>query len=449
MNVPALPRGFANPWWAIPAGLTAGTLFLWVPDRVVLLPFLVLLFLWPSRDARVTATVLLAGILVLASTHISWIRTALQDMRWAGYALFLLVGWRFLRARRLSGNPLPRGWFVVFGVLVLAAIASIPSSIDPFLSVRRFVAFLLMSVSVLFIVYRSIDRVGEVERLAVALLGLCFLIVGVSLAFDAFDGRERVSRLGFRLMGILGNPITLGDLIALMLPLAVWWFLWRSPRKGGILVAVFLIALFETEARSSIVAAVAGCGYVLAAGVRMAIESPKTRRRLFGVVAFAVAAALVLFSYAVRPETFWELGGRLEHWTVAGRLIAERPWLGYGFGTEDRVFDWAHVRLKRGQGSLAHNTFLGLALQVGSVAASVFAVAWGIFAGISLKRSWRGPSSSIGVGLTGCLISGSVTMIFETWAFSAGSPFAFLFWCLMVMLLRQMEIQRKCGEKAC
>lgn len=434
--------------WTIPAGLAAGTLFIFTPDRFFLLPFLALLFLLPWRDPLTTAVLLLCSVLFVAPTHIPAVRAAVQDMRWAGFVLLFLVGWRRVRVRPLSEGLPPRGVLVVLGLIAAAAAASVSVSLDPIVSAGRLAAFLAMTIGVFLVVSKGIERIEQIERLAVGMLGIAFAIVAVSLMYDVIDGSERGSRLGLRLMGILGNPITLGDMIALLIPLAVWWFLWKDPRMGGVVLCGFLLALVETEARSSMGAAAAGCGFVVIRAMWDRIGASKTRRRLLLVALLAAAGGLVLVSYVLRPETFWVLGGRLEHWTVGTRLILERPWLGYGFGVEDRVFDWARIRLTQGYGALVHSSFLGLALQAGIPAAAVFALTWTVFVLRSAGRAWRGSPALVSTGLIGCALSGTVIMISESWAFAAGSPFAFMFWVLVVALLRHEGIEAGSGEAA-
>lgn len=410
------------------------------PERFLLVPVLAFLFLLPSRDPVASKVLLLTTVLILAQTHIQPARMLLQDIRWIGLALFLATGLTIERVRSGSGPFPPTAVLIVLGVIVIGSGVSIAVSIAPAASIGRYTAFVAMILLGFGIVFRGLRTTEQIERLAAGFLVIAAVVTAASILYDLMDGRDRASRLGGRLMGVLGNPNALGDLAGLLLPLATWRFLWRRPREGGIVVLLLVAALIMSEARSAIAAAAVGTGFVLIGTLRPAVASRGASRGRLLAGAGVAGAVMVLVLYFVRPETFWVLGGRTEHWSLALRFIMERPWLGYGFGAEDRILDWAGVRLVVGQGALFHNTFLGLALQTGVLVAGFFIAVWGGFVAASVRTAWSAPSSSVAGGLTGCLLAGTVTMVFESWAFSPGSPFAFMFWVLVVMRIRQTEL---------
>jgi len=69
-----------------------------------------------------------------------------------------------------------------------------------------------------------------------------------------------------------------------------------------------------------------------------------------------------------------EGGGRIEGWAEVARFIADRPWFGYGFGTEDQLFYRFDIIFDVHAGASAHNSYLGVVTQIGLVGAALFYV---------------------------------------------------------------------------
>jgi O-antigen ligase len=84
-------------------------------------------------------------------------------------------------------------------------------------------------------------------------------------------------------------------------------------------------------------------------------------------------------------RTLFGSSGRAQAWDGGLRQSLERPLLGYGFGTEDRVFlDRFYVFVS----ARIENSYLGLWLQIGLVGLFVFLAVLAALAG-RLARSWR------------------------------------------------------------
>ena len=71
------------------------------------------------------------------------------------------------------------------------------------------------------------------------------------------------------------------------------------------------------------------------------------------------------FKTYIRVESILILGGRLEAWQAAVSLIMDKPLFGYGFGVEDKLFGLKKVMFHAHSGAYAHNSFLGMLLQLG------------------------------------------------------------------------------------
>ncbi len=109
---------------------------------------------------------------------------------------------------------------------------------------------------------------------------------------------------------------------------------------------------------------------------------------------------------------------RLNQWSAAGPLIAERPIFGWGLGKEYTYYDPGHLVFK--PIDLTHNIFGDLLLRSGAVGLALFLLALGSTA-IRLVRAWwtqgddRAAAFALGTGavVAGLLGKGMAESIFE------------------------------------
>lgn len=154
---------------------------------------------------------------------------------------------------------------------------------------------------------------------------------------------------------------------------------WATSRRGlaAIAAALMLVGVVATRSRAGALAA------AVVAVVTPALAGRLAGGRLAGlalVVAVVTGAALATtadvgrlaerFDDArARPD---DLGGRVENWSVAWRVVAGRPWAGAGLGTFD---DASLAVVDPGRGTTrpgdAHNDYLELAGAVGAPAAAL------------------------------------------------------------------------------
>jgi hypothetical protein len=113
--------------------------------------------------------------------------------------------------------------------------------------------------------------------------------------------------------------------------------------------------------------------------------------------------------------------GRSEAWRGAIGQGNARPLLGYGFGTEERVFD---DRYRSYQGDRVENSFIGMYLQLGAVglAALIALLAAVATAGLRARRS------ATNAALLGVVAGGIVLMCGQSFAYSAGNVATLPFW---------------------
>lgn len=152
--------------------------------------------------------------------------------------------------------------------------------------------------------------------------------------------------------------------------LLTWWpFVYRNHYAAFILLvapALCWLGLNEREARWSSAAGVAaGIAGVISAGSRsgivllaitlagmLAVWISRTgeKRRAWGL-GFAVAVLAVGAAFADPDLIVWRLknagallDGRAEYWRATLRMVMERPWLGWGFGTWPEVYTQFLIR---------------------------------------------------------------------------------------------------------
>ena len=284
-----------------------------------------------------------------------------------------------------------------------------------------------------------------------------------------------------RFKGFGENPNTVPMLAAVALPIGVWALEWPSTRlRRGLVGTALLVLAAEVVASGSRGALVAGS---LGCLMFVLVDSAPARRRLgaAATVVGAVVLALAISSNlphaaplvqarqdapvgepgsavppepevppesdrsnAVAPEPdgpstatrledelarpasgetplrSWLGGsGRVDAWAGAVDQIARRPLLGYGFGTEERVFV---DRFHSFQGGLPENSLLGLLLQLGAVgAASLVLLLVLLVAGVAAAiRSARG-HRRLAVASAGVIGAGLVLAVVQSYVYSAGN----------------------------
>lgn len=136
--------------------------------------------------------------------------------------------------------------------------------------------------------------------------------------------------------------------------------------------------------------------------------------------------------------------GRTVVWRLGLEYLAERPWQGFGFGTEELVLE--SKGFKPGPsvffGSYFHNSFLGLALQVGIPGMLMFYLPLAVLA----WREWRVPATlaadPLRVALRAVFLSGLVVSCFESWLYSMGNALSFPFWtCIMLLAWMHRDVE--------
>jgi hypothetical protein len=383
--------------------------------------------------------------------------------RWI--VLFLLLaaaaGWVIARRTRPS---LRRTVVIAAACFVGLAVESAVWSVAPRITVERAgTVVLLFTLAVLLALATADDQPGA-ERVLAGLVAGAAVVVLLGLVVLALDHGAAVEGatldLPARYRGYGENPNTVSLLLAVCLPVAVWFaFRARGWLGRGLAVAAILAfdaSIVASGSRGALVAAF--CGVL----VVIAVAPLSLRRRLAwaGVATLLLAAS---FAVALAPKskgegaapapapksskpapkprymnvqatyplefeigtmlpgepnptsrTLFGLTGRGEAWRGAIDLANVRPGLGYGFGTEDRVFVDRYANFA---GGLPENSYIGVYMQLGAIGLAAFLLLAGSLAYGALRSSRHGVG---GAGL-GVLAAALVLAMVQSYIYSVGN----------------------------
>lgn len=188
-----------------------------------------------------------------------------------------------------------------------------------------------------------------------------------------------------RSIATLGNPAVTGAVIGVGIVVALAVLCWRGPLELRRLAIVMLIvgfpALYATKTRGPIVA-------TLVAALLIVLFS--ARSRLVGVGAIAlVALVLVVFWPRIQTSSVYQarvtqqqnIEARLVLQEVSIKLIKQKPLLGWGYDSFDRVkydVDVPSPQLPLSQAlqSTSHDTYLTILVEYGAVGFAIFVLPW-------------------------------------------------------------------------
>jgi O-antigen ligase len=237
--------------------------------------------------------------------------------------------------------------------------------------------------------------------------------------------KELYATLGYRrAFSTLGNPVTFGGYLALMLPLLGGLALVSSGRSRLLwwsALGLGYLTLFVTFTRAAWLAALTGTGvFMVAAGFRMFRVQ---RRAAIAVIVIALAgvgltrAVVSSGQLADRIRSGFEGSGsvaqRLYIWGRTIDAIRARPALGWGLETLRDVFPYDRAGLVKHFGlppimiDEAHNDLLQMAVSIGIPGAVLYLVFWVcvIIAAVRVCRRSSGAARFIAAGWLGALVS--------------------------------------------
>jgi len=313
-------------------------------------------------------------------------------------------------------------------------------SVKPDLTVERSASVVLLAAAVVGVIWYAGSSISSLEQAIKAVLLPISLLFWILTAIYGFDLSYYIERGQLRTPGPMLNPNGIGVLGALLAPVA--YYLWQTTRPrstvwlGTLLTCVLMVLLSGTRG-------------ALAAILLAFTLIWLTRKRSFSMGIFVSGALASIGFVAVdiyglpeivhsylRTESLASGSGRAEAWAAAVELLRERPWTGYGFGTEDLLFDQFGIRFFEHSGAMVHNSYLGLSLQIGLLGAAIFFYPLILVALKGVRASMKSKEDFMLSSLVGTLIAGLVICFTESWIYSAGNSQSLPFWMLFGILVR-------------
>ncbi len=442
-----------------------------VPERIpkrwliggvaaLFLPYLA--YLAYRQPLLFTNTTLLGGMLVLEALFAAvwayrraFFPIVLLSFLFAGTALpvgggWTMARWLFLGVGALVGSVIMlkerlHHFRLFHAMATFAVLAAIVSA-----AVSRYPSFALLkacSLLLLFVYAGTGARLavtGRENRFFAGLLAGCEIFVG-GLAMLYFIGDP-----------VMGNPNSLGAVMAVVAPILLWGTLLEETkfvhRRRLVLYAISMYLAFHSHSRAAMFAAFASCGL-------LCLLLRKYKFLLQGIVLLLI----VVTTYAlVDPEAYRKtvsdltsdvvykgkdtsLGlfqSRQSPWQGAVDAISEHPWFGSGFGATDNGQDAsAHLSSfettelatrENGSSYLTITTWVGM-LGVVPFFLLLLLLLWKILRTVLWMLQTGNPAHPA-VPLAMVMLAGLIHAIFEDWMFAPGYYVCVFFWSLAFVL---------------
>jgi len=288
-----------------------------------------------------------ALLLLLTSSSVYWLSELAGTLRWLFLGAIGAVGFSqwILGKSPTRFRPIDL-WMVGFLVL---AFYSLTYSILPSVTLQRAVSLLIFYLAVFWGVWIYVEDEKKIAIVIHQLLAASFIVFLFGLTNIGAGGR---------FSSFFTSPNTVGVLASVLMPLVFWSALCKKNRLSFALLFLMGVSLLLSMSRGGILAAMIGVGYFLVIYYRRHRAAVVMLLLFFiGVSYFYVEmfGAASIKDY-LRWDTLLSGSGRSEAWTEVMRLVKMRPWFGYGFGTEDFLFERFDIRLSlREYVLMAHN----------------------------------------------------------------------------------------------
>lgn len=269
---------------------------------------------------------------------------------------------------------------------------------DPGVTLRRFIMFAFLCLGAYGV--QAQYTVKQLTWFALLCSGF-FLLLGITA--EVYNGTFPPGEAGYRFAGTLHpNAQAVNCAIMLLASLSLFF----SERRGHLLfiVAILLSAAFLYLTKSRTALAVTGLVMIVYWGLQ---QSRGVRVALLAALIAGGAGLLILASLAEDKfsaaltlgrtdlgESSTSFTGRVPVWKHAFEYVAERPFLGYGYGgfwNEEHTTDF----IERHQWPVphAHNVYIDVLLEGGPIAALayLFLLLVGIRRGLALRNRTGNP----------------------------------------------------------
>lgn len=400
-----------------------------LPSAVVLVPLglIAISSVFFSRGILIFLTAL---CLPLTHNYFRMISLAATNLRWVFFTLFALHVFGDI----LLGRTVRK--IKTFDVLAIVFIAyaflSSLYSPSPILTLERATTVLVLYISVFWIIWKYAYDQGP-EKIVSLILNVTLLIFIINYLWIFIVPHQAF--LGGRFQGMLENPNSIGVTCAILLPLSLWESI--EAKKMTPLFFLMLLGLILCASRNSIAATIISLGYFVY------VRSKKYKPLIFFfslsfilIIYWAVETLIRhLFHSYIRTETIPTMGGRIDVWPRVLDLIRNKPIFGYGFGVESKILALKYPIILGKFGSYAHNSYLGMMLQLGIFGAILFFAPLFILLWKELFLKQDGDVPLLRHALRTSLLAGLLCCIFESWIYGVGNAQAFPFWIIVMLLV--------------
>ena len=283
-----------------------------------------------------------------------------------------------LRHARTAFQYLPRMWPVM--ALVLLAFVSVSWSDYPNVTMHRSVSLLTATLWSWCLVARyNLKDVIAIIGQATGLMAIASVAIGVAL--PGIGGEDPVGPAGWR--GIFATKNSLGAIMAI----GTVTYFYTLVAGGKTKLIFFLVqivgfvvcaaALYLAQSSTSLVIALLGA--VLCVVIKLTHKRVGVAIIIWTAILLLLAPSVIIVTNqlaAIAPllGRNAQLTGRVDLWLILPSYIADRPWLGYGFGafwvadSENVALIWDAVGWAPPE---AHNGWLDLLLELGVVGLAV------------------------------------------------------------------------------
>ena len=335
----------------------------------------------------------------------------------------------------------PRALVATYCAWALLATLSILWSVDPGYSISEWRREVLYGALAFAVFYAGTTNAARWRFGCALMLGGTVALASVELARSAFS-----MTLGTRELD--GGPGRFSTHIAIVAPLAACLLheppfgFGRRPFLAAIALCMLFVAAFATGNRIVWLSFLSAF-VVMAAFAR---ENPSRSIARIALVAAAASVILALFALSIvqKAEDFYPEAANAEEslamdlrpkiWRLAAEAVAERPFLGHGFGREVLAARFQARIGARGYESATHghNTFLNAAVSLGFAGLAILVA---IFASLALSyRRLLARSSTRFLGALGLAILAAFLVKNLTDDFFTRHN-ALVFWAVNGMLL--------------
>ncbi len=273
--------------------------------------------------------------------------------------------------------------------------------------------------------FRVLATIGGVAAVVTMAYGLCGWFLPPLFSNEAAL-MQLYASLGYpRALSTLGNPVTFGGYLALMIPLVGSLALAATGRSRLFWLAAAglgYVTILVTFTRGAWLAVLLGSGILVIA------VGPRTFRRLLAGRTVLIVVAITAFALtlaAVAPRQLasrasssltvesGSIGQRVYIWRHTIATIRSRPLLGWGLETLGEVFPYEREGLVKYFGfrpviiDEAHNDVLQMAVSIGIPGAAMYLWFWAAVVGGGARtlRRASGTSRILAAGLLGAVVA--------------------------------------------